>query len=1122
MPSTWTPLRLRLRLRPVLAALVSTALAAAAAGTPPPSLPYTPTTILLSGPVTSNTTTTAYIFTPGANGASADLLAIDISSHLTSDALHAQTLTSGLPFLASGTGSNHTSFIPSLLDNGTIAILAGNCAATDPASAGAVWTYTDSSGWKQHTTTSSDPNSPVPGPYLLGSSLTFSSQLLPTPSDPVLYIYGGMCPFANTTSTTWQSAAAYSNRMLRISSSPSSGGKTGFSAEYTSSAGPPIAEAGFSFTPLAPSLTNRSGGIVTQQTGHVLLGGHTQHAFINISTVAVWSLPEETWSFVDINPPSGSLTGTVNGGKMDLAVKDTTTFASEGGGVVDVGGRSGHTAVLSEDGTYLVIFGGWYGETNQAATPQLAVVKIGVSLTDWEWFIPASAQPSGVGIYGHGAAVLPGNVMMVYGGYEITPTGGSARLKSRETATRQMFLNITSMTWSAEYTNPNYSPSETGTTTGSTTTSSSTKAVGLGIGLGLGVPLLLVLCFIAICLRRRQQRRRAQRDEALRGLAQGMRGGTFPASSEGDAMLERDDHLGGGMFPWNATSARDWYTGGSDPYVQGQRSLGYETLRGAAARNNHGPSVYMPAPPMAAAPGRPRNARGLYQPTTGLSGAGKEEEDGDDGGISPERDEVEHDGEDPFQTPRGGVTPKTSSSAMPPRGQDPEVQGWVSDVDAADAVLSARISRHGSTTTTPPATHSAAGQPTPTTPTRLSHGRISPTRRASVKNNNPASSSNGSITTTETDETRTGSNLSDRSAFSFVQGAERTATLSPPRSSLPVASRAALLVADSKPGSSGSGSSGSSSHHTFSTAKSTFGTLQAEGPSLLLGSGGVKRRSYAADEGGYYKYTSGDGDIDREEETGGGSEMMIEDDYVDLPGSPSKSKPPRRSWFGSLRRVFSGATPSPEGSSGAGSPTRESLLDSSGADYYEGKLGASGGTLLRRKQGREAWEEGMEGAPRDDEWDVERTMEQRLVQVMFTVPKERLRVVNAEIEKEEEVVVVDPEKDGFGRENEGDPEGEKKGYGDDEGKGKEKEEGGGGGGSLEPSAAAGPGHHAHAPGGLSPSPSVRSSAATATIHTAEAVRLERPRTRVLEMVESIESHSSREGSPSSSPTRKLS
>jgi hypothetical protein len=36
----------------------------------------------------------------------------------------------------------------------------------------------------------------------------------------------------------------------------------------------------------------------------------------------------------------------------------------------------------------------------------------------------------------------------------------------------------------------------------------------------------------------------------------------------------------------------------------------------------------------------------------------------------------------------------------------------------------------------------------------------------------------------------------------------------------------------------------------------------------------------------------------------------------------------------------------------------------------------------------------------DDEWDIERAIENRVVQVMFTVPKEKLRVVNHDFEEE--------------------------------------------------------------------------------------------------------------------------
>lgn len=46
---------------------------------------------------------------------------------------------------------------------------------------------------------------------------------------------------------------------------------------------------------------------------------------------------------------------------------------------------------------------------------------------------------------------------------------------------------------------------------------------------------------------------------------------------------------------------------------------------------------------------------------------------------------------------------------------------------------------------------------------------------------------------------------------------------------------------------------------------------------------------------------------------------------------------------------------------------------------------------------------GEGGGDSDDEWDIERAVENRVVQVMFTVPKEKLRVVNHDVEEESEV-----------------------------------------------------------------------------------------------------------------------
>jgi len=132
------------------------------------------------------------------------------------------------------------------------------------------------------------------------------------------------------------------------------------------------------------------------------------------------------------------------------------------------------------------------------------------------------------------------------------------------------------------------------------------------------------------------------------------------------------------------------------------------------------------------------------------------------------------------------------------------------------------------------------------------------------------------------------------------------------------------------------------------------------------------------------------------------------------------------------------------------------------------------------------------------------------VQIMFTVPRETLRVVNAEVEREESVLIVDPE--------------------DEEEGGAAQVQAGDGeldAGLLAPTPAPAPAGHDKgkgksvdkpaSTGGVSPAGSVRTSSFTTTntttLHTAEAIRLERPRTRVLAMVESFESRS-REGSPS--------
>jgi hypothetical protein len=135
---------------------------------------------------------------------------------------------------------------------------------------------------------------------------------------------------------------------------------------------------------------------------------------------------------------------------------------------------------------------------------------------------------------------------------------------------------------------------------------------------------------------------------------------------------------------------------------------------------------------------------------------------------------------------------------------------------------------------------------------------------------------------------------------------------------------------------------------------------------------------------------------------------------------------------------------------------------------------------------------------------------------MFTVPREPLRVVNAEVEREESVLIVDPDDEEYSAD-------EKVSSAPAEEVPQEQEAGPS---LLPPPRLVPPAEEKDktadrlSTATLEPprSPSFRTSSITSTtLHTAEAVRLERPRTRVLEMVETFETRS-REGSPGGSPS----
>ncbi|KAL6852141.1 hypothetical protein J3F83DRAFT_756714 [Trichoderma novae-zelandiae] len=722
-----------------------------------------------------------------------------------------------------------------------------------------------------------------------------------------------MCDTPSDSSKGWQSAANYSTSMMTLTPADSSPSSRSYAQSITSSSGPKTPIAGFSLTALQSSMSNNS-GTVTQQTSYVIIGGHTKQAFINMSTAAVWNLPEESWSYVNVQQ---------------------TTDSPDG-----VESRSGHTAVLSQDGRSIIVLGGWVGDVTNAAEPQLAMLEMSQAYSSWRWTIPKQ-QPdfADAGIYGHGAAILPGNIMLVYGGWRISDSDSSSKTKRQSgVTTAPQFLNLTDMTWSTTYSNP--TPAETGGKSpgdapGKTSDAAKSRVLGLSLGFGIGGGLILfVVALVSFFCWRRRQRRRAARDETIRAMAQD----ASMFVHDGVGMTERPD-----TFPWGY---RSWYTGGQDASRTNadDRSSGYESMRGSYGG-------YAPVVPGVVRKPVARQIRGGYVPANAqlnsfVSTPGQihpiMEDDEEDLSYqrvnpvdvtTPTSDAYS----DPFMTPTAAMAsgalpvfqppPPGQSTAGPstdgPFQHDPDVQDWVSDVDAADAMLA----RYNST---------------------RQQGRLSPTRRSSQRSSGM-----------HEDDVHMDSGLSE-STRSAGDGLGRSSS---GRWSAIVAT-AGLFGGSSVP-TTEPGKPGSSSSSSYNTAKSGFGALQAEGPHLLLG-----RTTPAS---------------------------PFEDDELQQPSSPSKLKPPRRSWLGSLRRVFSGAEPaSGDASARDRSPPRISTEMLS--NDYEPPLSALGNELLKRKQGRQDWEggEGSSAMERENEWDIERAVENRLVQVMFTVPKERLRVVNAD------------------------------------------------------------------------------------------------------------------------------
>ncbi|CZT24627.1 uncharacterized protein RCC_10352 [Ramularia collo-cygni] len=990
-------------------------------GTASDPLPYNPTRILLAP-----NSTFAYFFEP--SNTQGVLRVVDIQDAFATSTLSPTTLMGSLPFL---NDNELVAYIPIVEPSGDITVVAGSCSAGPGETK--LWRFQpdlgkgDGSGtWtSQQTLADGSEASGLPGMTFLGNAVGFAADVSGNAMDLDYYIFGGMCPFPNSTAETWVSAANYSNAMLSFSPSGN-----GYDIAAAANRAPPVAEAGFTMTGLTPTFSVRSNsGNQTQQQDFLLLGGHTQEAFLNMSQIALYSLPQESWTFLSVQQPSSTKTD------LALAARQAAT---------EIEPRSGHTAVLSEDGTQVVVFGGWVGDVSTPAMPQLAILHLGSEYGGdeaeaWSWTIPSQESTglvAGEGIYGHGATLLPGGVMMVAGGYSI-PASPSKRNVKRAASEKTYLFNATTGASIDTYNPPAYVaqfPSAKASSDGPLRKTS--QQTGLGVGLGVGVVALLVLIFFYFWYARRLRRAREERERELVHSSDG----SYAAHEE--PFLSSGGIDGRGGDPWAMKDNPNNPDGMAQAGSTGLFVNALSPTRGLRKGLISKPYNYEQAP--------------RYDENRANRGSG---------GIHPilerqDEDETSQDGhvfatplpiQKIYQAERGYETsperrqreleailsrnnPKNPFADPPPNPLGSHPVSPVSPIREDFFQRGTNTNRQGHSPTRRPLTAETEGSMNWT----IVDGLAQPSEN---------SGSTGRCSPTRTDD-RTSSTLSDQSQRSVVSASSITRTMSTHTGKLLVAA----LAKDSAIGSFGEpspreergnamSSSGrrspfrlyntarmptydvkgsmtnpAQSTDSFKTARSSFVHLQSEGEALLGGrpKDDPYHRALAA-----HQSTSG-----------GGMSHLYNDD-------PS-STPTRRKqgWVGSLKRALTAMSTDRTFSFTAGSEVLTALADDSRTssssptrphhpteDYGVAprRTVSDGGALLKQKRGEKDWSEDNKTAYRryrddpdpgdwgepsqsadfdgDNEWDVEGEGGKRDVQVMFTVPKARLRVVNADVER---------------------------------------------------------------------------------------------------------------------------
>ncbi|KFZ23293.1 hypothetical protein V502_02229 [Pseudogymnoascus sp. VKM F-4520 (FW-2644)] len=1012
-------------------------------------LPYNPASIFLA----PNNEQAYILLPPSSSAPNGELLALNISSSIDATKLSTTVLSKSLPFLEGS--DDGVAFVPAMKPSGDIGVYAGSCTSNS-----SVWTYSPESAksgtWTETAVSDSTAitSSELRNTNFLAAGLYFSTKSDADAANTPMFVLGGMCPTtANTNASTWQASANYTNALLKLTPPKS----TAATAPYALSLGAAdgqklVPEAGHTITSLAPTLANASSSAGAE---YVLIGGHTAGAFIGMDRVGVLALPEGTWTFQSV-----SARALLGGG--ELAV-----IRASGDGMPD--SRSGHTSLLSGDGGKIVVFGGWVGDVGTPAEPQLLVLQLGGGVggdAEWAWEVPnaaGSGLDGGEGIYGHGAVMLPGGVMMVVGGRRIS--AATSKEKRADSTMQTLFLDTTTMAWVDNYTNPSFaspSPAATAGTDDPTAPggSDNSKKVKIGVGVGIGGAVAIAIAILCIWYARKAHAKRVgERHQKLHALSQAAHcegRDSFYEPYNGE-MVQRQNcqnlgnrsmgvgggNSGGAAYESLSYGGYDYEDDGNLSYVvPGQRSSFTVPRKPTSSRNARGYSQ----PPLVSTNQYSSFDFGTnHTRANSLGTAGtihpiyEADEDNDiaDAGLLNVGQAVEYppsssiDHSDPFTEPQQASTgsirsyqlhppanPRsldrnTPSPDSPAKEREREVDEWVADWAAADALMGS---------------HSRAQSLTQT-------GRLSPSKESTSGRTASNLSEQSAVTLSRSGSQARRSN--SLTAF-FTGGAAgwnpfASAGASGPTSGT-VARRVEYVHGVYAPSSGRATAEDYYTNGSISpTSDRSGGTLTAP-PPRSAGSGSVS--------GGSASFVTA---------LSGGSfpALRVEAETL-LPrpgewesGSPSKSKglkkPP--GWLGSLKKVFG----QEEWVSGPGVEEGERYVDSPsptraafGSEPYRDedtgprRTASAGAMLWRRKQGRGDWEDsadegaagrrpysvaGLETAPQgeeEEEWDVEKAVRGRVVQVMFTVPKERLRVVN------QDEGVEDDESD-IGMQREGSP-----------------------------------------------------------------------------------------------------